>query len=128
MANTNFISILGYLVGVAGAITIIFSKVKNENLKDLRARVEILEKERADYKELLTTEREQSKKQHIQNRESIARLEKEVEIYKDLQLSSIAETNRQILTTLQMSSKTLIKDTASAAKHVAEVSADLSKK
>ena len=103
MQDLNFTSVIGYILGVAGAITILFSRVKNENLKDLRARVEILENERKEYKELLETEREQARKQHVSNREAIAKLQGQVEIYKDLQLKSIAETNRKILDVLKSS-------------------------
>ena len=79
-------------MGVAGAITIIFSKVKNENLKDLKDRVEILEKER-----------EIARKEHIANQKAIGVLEGRVKIYKDLQLKSIADSNKQILDVLKSS-------------------------
>jgi hypothetical protein len=106
MEDLNLTSLIGYLIGLAGAIVVIFSRVKNENLKDLRERVAILENEREEYKKLLLKEREEAANQHIANREAIAALKKEIEIYRDLQLSSIAETNKQILNTLQASSKT----------------------
>ena len=60
MTEPNITSIIGYIVGVVGAITVIFSntrkdneKIKNANIKDLRERVEILEKERVEYKQML---------------------------------------------------------------------------
>ena len=121
----TILEVVGYGGYVIGGVIALASKVKNDNLKDLKDRVEILEKEREDYKQLLITEREQSIKQHTENRESIARLEKEVSIYKDLQLSSIAETNKQILETLQGSATILASSTRARAKAVEQVKSDL---
>ena len=122
MTEPNITSIIGYIVGVVGAITVIFSntrkdneKIKNANIKDLRERVEILEKERVEYKQMLVDEREQSREQHVQNQKAIAKLEEKVSIYKDLQLSSIAETNKQILETLKSSAITLASGTKTRA-------------
>ena len=109
--HANFISVLGYLVGVAGAITIIFSRVKTENLNDLKDRVEILEKELLYSRQQLEKEQQEARKQHIVNQKAIAKLEGQVEIYKDLQLDSIASTNRKILDVLE-SSALIAKDTA----------------
>lgn len=92
MDITIFLTLMGYLVGVVGAITVIFSKVKNENIKDLRTRVGILEKERAEYKQLLDNEREQSRQQHIENSKAIAKLEGNLESYKEIPLRSIAHS------------------------------------
>lgn len=125
MDYTNYLSILGYFIGVVGAVTIIFSRVKNENLRDLKERVSILEGERIEYKQLLEAEREQSRQQHVANSKAIAALEKEVEIYKDLQLSSIATTNKQILETLQNSAAVLLTGTKTRAKAVEKVKTDL---
>ena len=135
MTEPNITSIIGYIVGVVGAITVIFSntrkdneKIKDANIKDLRERVEILEKERIEYKQMLVDEREQSREQHVQNQKAIAALEKEVAIYKDLQLSSIAETNKQILETLRSSAITLASGTKDRAERVETVKTDLESK
>ena len=99
MNNINFISALGYLVGVAGAITVLFSRVKTENLSDLKERVEILEKER-----------EFARQQHIENQKAISNLEGQLSTYKEIPLKSIAKSldelsksNGKILSRLEKS-------------------------
>lgn len=99
----GFIEIIGYAGYVVGAVLILTSQTKTNNMKDLKERVEILENERKYDKELLQSERAEAQKKHIANRESIAKLQGQVEIYKDLQLKSIADTNRQILEVLSKS-------------------------
>lgn len=79
--DTNFISIIGYMIGVAGAVTIIFSKVKTDNLNDLKERVSILEQER-----------EESRRQHIENQKAISNLEGQLATYKEIPLKSIAKS------------------------------------
>ncbi len=79
------ISILGYLVGVVGAITVIFSRVKTENLKDLKERVDILEKDR-----------EESRVQHIENQKAISNLEGQLSTYKQIPLKSIAQSLKDL--------------------------------
>lgn len=81
----NFLSIIGYAVGVAGAFTIIFSRVKTENLSDLKDRVEILEKER-----------EEARQQHIENQKAIANLEGQLATYKEIPLKSIANSLEEL--------------------------------
>lgn len=104
--DTHFLSIIGYLVGVAGAITIIFSRVKTENLADLKERVDILEKER-----------EVARQQHIENQKSIANLEGQLATYKEIPLKSIAKSldelsksNGKILDRLEKSAVLAQKD------------------
>lgn len=106
MGNVNFISALGYLLGVAGAITVLFSRVKTDNLHDLKERVEILEKER-----------EFARLQHLENQKAIANLEGQLASYKEIPLKSIAksletisnttretgESNKKILNVLEQS-------------------------
>lgn len=100
--QVNFLSALGYLVGVAGAITIIFSRVKTENLADLKDRVELLERER-----------EEARKQHIENQKAIANLEGQLASYKEIPLKSIAESLKDITQT--------VKETNSSNKKILEV-------
>lgn len=97
--QTNFLSIIGYLVGVAGAITVVFSKVKTDNLNDLKERVEILEKER-----------EFARQQHIENQKALSNLEGQLSTYKEIPLKSIAKSldelsksNGKILSRLEKS-------------------------
>jgi chromosome segregation ATPase len=124
MTSSNFISILGYIVGVVGAVTVIFSKVKNENIKDLRERVEILEKERED-----------ARTKHIENEKAISNLEGKLESYKEIPLKSIAsslealpkivDSNAQILETLKGSATVLASGTRTRARAVKKVMTDL---
>lgn len=100
MKPTELIGYAGYVVG---ALIIIFSKVKNDNLADLKQRVEILEKELVYSKDLLDKERKQAQAQHLANRESITELKTQVKLYKDLQLDSIAKTNQEMLEALKAS-------------------------
>lgn len=95
----TFLSVVGYAVGVAGAFTIIFSRVKTENLSDLKDRVEILEKER-----------EEARQEHIENQKAFANLEGQLATYKEIPLKSIAKSldelsksNGKILSRLEKS-------------------------
>ena len=97
------ISVLGYFTGVLGAITVIFSRTKTENLKDLKDRVDILEKDR-----------EESRAQHLENQKAISNLEGQVEAYKAVPLKFIPEaltaliaSNNEILKTLKESATKL---------------------
>jgi hypothetical protein len=103
MKDLDFISVIGYLIGVAGAVTIIFSRVKNENIKDLKERVEILEKERKEALE-----------QHLANQKAISLLEGKLESYKEIplrqiddSLSKIATSNQKIFNILKNSADIL---------------------
>jgi len=78
-------SVTGYIIGVAGAITIIFSRTKTENLKDLKERVDILEKDR-----------EESRAQLLENQKAIANQEGQLSTYKEIPLKSIATSLEQI--------------------------------
>ena len=95
MHITTTITILGYLAGVVGAFILIFSKVKNENLKDLQERVRILENERAV-----------AQRQHLENQKAIANLEGQLITYKDIPLKSIAKSLEQ----LAKSNKKILKE------------------
>lgn len=92
----NIEAVIGYIVGVGGAITILYSKVKNDNLKDLQERVKILENERKFAKE-----------RHLQNQKAISKLEGQLATYKEIplrhineSLGKIADSNSEILKTL----------------------------
>jgi hypothetical protein len=121
MTGENIIVWTGYLVGLGGAFSIIFSKVKNDNLSDLKERVAILEKER-----------EEARDQHVANQRAIANLEGQLNTYKEIPLKDIArslqelsKSNDQILSTLQTSANTLVVDTRAAASEVKAVKVDL---
>jgi len=98
------IGIIGYIGYAVGAVLILTSKTKSNNLSDLKERVEILEKER-----------EYAREQHIDNQKAIANLEGQLSTYKEIPLKSIAQSlqalplivtsNQQILDTLNRSAK-----------------------
>lgn len=96
------INITGYIALIVGAILILKSKIKTDNIKDLTERVKILEKER-----------EYSREQHIENQKAISNLEGQLKTYKEIPLQQIAnsleslpklvESNGKILSVLQKS-------------------------
>lgn len=69
------------------------NKTKDDNLRDLLQRVEILEKER-----------EYARQQHIENQKAIAGLEGQLKTYKDIPLKEIADS----LKNLALSEKNII--------------------
>ena len=86
MGNLNMIlNILSVVAVIGSAYIILGSKVKTENLKDLKDRVELLEKER-----------ETSKEQHIENQKAISNLEGQLATYKQIPLVSIADSLKEI--------------------------------
>ncbi len=98
--------VAGYLALVVGAVLVLRSRVKTENLKDLKERVEILEKER-----------EYARTQHIENQKAIANLEGQLATYREIPLKSIAHSldelsisNGRILKVLDNSSIIAAKD------------------
>ena len=86
MQLTTTISILGYIAGVMGATILLFSRVRNENMKDLQERVRILESERAV-----------SEKQHLENQKAISNLEGQLQIVKDIPLRKISSSLEEIV-------------------------------
>lgn len=91
--------ILGFATLVFGAGLIILSRIKSENLKDLKDRVGLLEKER-----------EEARIQHVENQKAISNLEGQLATYKEIPLKSIAaslselaSSNNKILSTLEHS-------------------------
>lgn len=93
------LAIIGYGAGVVGAVLTLMSKVKNDNLSDLKERVGILEKEREDARQL-----------HLENQKAIANLDGQLKTYKQIPLKKIADSldslsqsNAQILSVLENS-------------------------
>jgi esterase/lipase len=94
------ITISGYISLVVGAVLVLMSKVKTDNLNDLKERVEILEKEL-----------KYAHSQHVDNQKAISNLEGQLQTYKEIPLKSIAsslealpkivDSNSRILETLQ---------------------------
>ena len=88
------------------AIYVVRSKIKDENLKDLKERVEILERERDEARTL-----------HLDNQKAIANLEGQLQTYKDIPLRRIDESlallaisNKNILRVLEGSAVIAAKD------------------
>lgn len=82
-----------------GAVLTLMSKVKNDNLSDLKERVGILEKEREDARQL-----------HLENQKAIANLDGQLKTYKQIPLKKIADSldslsqsNTKILNVLENS-------------------------
>lgn len=96
--NLNtYLNILSLVAMGVVAFYVVRSKVKDENLNDLKERVAILEKER-----------EEAREQHIENQKAIANLEGQLKTYKEIPLKQIANSltelsasNGQILNALQ---------------------------
>lgn len=111
--NDTLRDIGAVIIGVGGAVAILASRLKNENIKDLKERVEILESERTE-----------NKQQNINNiaeiaagRQAIAKLEGKLESYKEIPLKFIPEalteliqSNNLILQTLRDCAKELSKE------------------
>lgn len=94
-----YLNILGIISLVGGAYLVLMSKIKTDNLNDLKERVEILEKER-----------EFARQQHIENQKAISNLEGQLATYKEIPLKSIAKSldelsksNGKILSRLEKS-------------------------
>ena len=116
------ITISGYISLVVGAVFVLMSKVKTDNLNDLKQRVDILEKElqftrverdkeKETYRKDLNEEIKTRQEMHLQNQKSISNLEGQLATYKEIPLKSIAsslqalpnllDSNNQILETLK---------------------------
>lgn len=106
------ITISGYIALAMGAALSLMSKVKNDNLSDLKDRVDILEKEL-----------KYAHNQHVDNQKAISNLEGQLQTYKEIPLKSIAsslealprimESNTQILKTLKGSALIAASDRSS---------------
>lgn len=94
MGHINFLSVTGYVAGVVGAVLILASKTKTDNLNDLKERVEILEKER-----------EFARLQHLENQKAISNLEGQLASYKEIPLKSIARSLETISQTTEETGK-----------------------
>lgn len=80
-----FRDIIGFGALVAGSVLILMSKVKTSNLNDLKERVSILEQER-----------EEARRQHIENQKAISNLEGQLATYKEIPLKSIAKSLNEL--------------------------------
>lgn len=127
------ISVAGYVSLVIGAVLVLMSKVKTDNLNDLKQRVEILEnerklteedreKERKAFRKELEVERESSRKQHLENKEAIANLTGQLTTYKEIPLKSIA-TSLEALPQI-MNSNSLILETLKGSALIAATDRD----
>lgn len=90
---------LSLITLLAGGYLIVRSKTTKENISQQKELIETLTSINATYKSEIV----ELRTLHIENTKAIANLQGQVEIYKDLQLKSIAETNRQILDVLSRS-------------------------
>lgn len=100
------IEIVGYAGYIIGAVVILFSKTKSDNIKDLLERVGILEKER-----------EYAREEHIKNKEAIKYLEGQLSTYKEIPLKSIAASLEALPKIVESNQK--IFDTLNSSAHIA---------
>lgn len=106
--------IAAYTVGVigtvAGALSIVFGRVRNQNYNDLKDRVAILEADRL-----------QAAKLHSDNIKAIAHLEGQLQTYKDIPLQQISKSlltlsgNGVLLTKLNSSNDKILATLQSSA-------------
>lgn len=75
------LNLLTVVTLVAAALILTRSKVRKDNYNDLKERVDILEKER-----------EEARKQHLENQRAIASLEGQLKTYKEIPLKQIADS------------------------------------
>lgn len=98
--NLNtYLNLLSLVAMAVVAFYVVRSKVKDENLRDLKERVDILEHKLED-----------AHKQHVENQKAISNLEGQLQTYKEIPLKQIANSltelsasNGQILAVLQSS-------------------------
>ena len=97
---------IGYIGYVVGAVVILFSKTKSDNIKDLLDRVKILESDRED-----------ARAQHVDNQRAIANLEGQLSTYKEIPLKSIAQSLESLPKIVESNQKIL--DTLKSSAHIA---------
>lgn len=85
MELNTILSVVSLVAIVGSAWVVINSKVKSENLSDLKDRVEILE-----------AERKEAQNQHLESQKAIANLEGQLSTYKEIPLKSIAKSLEDI--------------------------------
>lgn len=88
----SYLNMLSLVALAVVAFYVVRSKVKNENLKDLQNRVDILEREREETAKLHAKERQETQQQHLDNQKAISNLEGQLATYKEIPLKSIAES------------------------------------
>jgi len=133
MVNLNSQLIQDVIAGIVligGIVVYSRGRVPQQTIKNQAILIDTYEKR------LLALEEKtkEDAKMHTDNAKAIARLQGQVDLYKELPLRELADgigkivnTNAQILATLQSSATTLIKDTTETATHVREVKTDLEK-
>lgn len=85
-ANLNtYLNVLSLVALAVVGFYVVRSKVKQENINDLKDRVSILEKER-----------DEARLQHIENQKAIANLEGQLATYKEIPLKSIANSLEEL--------------------------------
>lgn len=107
--NLNtYLNVLSLVALAVVGYYVVRSKIKNENIKDLKERVEILEKSKIE-----------AEKQHMDNQKAISNLEGQLSTYKEIPLKQIAtsltelsKSNEMILNVLQANAIISAKDLA----------------
>ena len=121
----DLLTIIALGLALVGGYYGVRSKVKDDNLRDLKDRVSILEnerkltqddreKERQAFHQELAQEREIRNKLHLENQKAISNLEGQLATYKEIPLKSIAESLQAIPTLVASNQKILDTLTGSA--------------
>jgi len=114
----TILEIIGYVGYVVGAGFILASRTKNENLKDLQSRVEILENELKYSKAENQKTKDFASEQHIVNQKAISNLEGQLSTYKEIPLKSIADSLQALPAILTSNNKIL--DILNESAHIAK--------
>lgn len=107
------LSIAGYIVGIGGSILALLSRIPKQTIENQKSLIETYEKRL----KALEDQKDEDRKQHIENVRAIAELQGQIKVYKELPLQEmakameeisevnkgIAESNQEILKTLKSS-------------------------
>lgn len=107
------ISVIGYIALVVGSILALFSRLPKQTIQNQKDLIETYEKRL----KALEDQKDEDRKQHIENVKAIAELQGQIKVYKELPLQemaqamqkislvneTIAKSNEQILSTLKNS-------------------------
>lgn len=86
------ISIIGYISLILGSVLAIFSRIPKQTIENQKELIATYEKRL----KALEDQREEDKKQHIDNVKAIAELQGQIKVYKELPLNEMAKAMQEI--------------------------------
>ncbi|CAB4183069.1 hypothetical protein UFOVP1439_56 [uncultured Caudovirales phage] len=89
------ISIIGYISLIIGSILALASRIPKQTITNQKELIETYEKRL----KALEDQKEEDRKQHIENVKAIAELQGQINVYKELPLQQMADTMREIAQT-----------------------------